>query len=97
MDSSPADKLKLFSVDPHDLGVVLDPRTVLVRYTDEQLWRWPTVQAWRWEGGDAIGVEVYGKKWFVVRRGDEVRTVQAASVKGAMARVGLDPFTIVMG
>jgi hypothetical protein len=99
-ETSPADdKLKLYPVDPHDLGVVLDNRTVLLRYADAELSRWPTTQAWRWEGGvqnsgDAICVEVHGKRWFVVRRGDEFRTVQTASVKNAMARVGLNPFCI---
>jgi hypothetical protein len=92
-------KLLLHAVDPHDLGVVLDNRTVLLRYVDAQLALYPTTQAWRWEGGaqnsgDAICVEVYGRRWFVIRRGDELRTVQSASIKGAMHKIGLNPFCI---
>lgn len=90
-DAAPA-QTDLISVDPHDLGVALDNRTVLLRYADADLSVHPTTQAWRWDAGDAIGVNVRGKLWWVIRDGDTLRTIQSASVKGAIAKLGLDPF-----
>ncbi len=90
-DSVPA-QIELLPVDPHDLGVMLDNRTVLLRYADSELGPHTTVQAWRWDGGDAIGVQMYAKLWWVIRDGDTLRTIQAGSVKSAMTKVGIDPF-----
>lgn len=68
----------------------VDPRTIAVRLNDDRVAPWlSTTQAWTFDGGDAI-VVVTGalpavRTFVVVRRGSEVRVLEASSIVAALA------------
>lgn len=73
----------------------VDPRTTALRYDHPVMGRWfPTTQAWRWRGGDALvvvtGEGSFVQCWVALRLGDKLHAVAAQGVSQALATFGYE-------
>ena len=45
---------------------------------------WSPSTIWTWEGGEALTVQVGSSTWFMVRQGEEIKTIEAESIRQAL-------------